>query len=68
MHKLHVANDASRHPGEGRASPSVGAVFGNGQWLHDAYSGERVMVMDGQVTLNATGTVLLERAVPLLAR
>jgi len=53
---------------KGAVTLPVGAAFGNGQWLHDAYSDQRVVVMDGKVTLNAAGTVLLERTMPLLAR
>ncbi|HJV62813.1 MAG TPA: alpha-amylase family glycosyl hydrolase [Albitalea sp.] len=52
----------------GRISIAVAGVFGNGQWLHDAYSDQRVQVTDGTITLDAAGTVLLERSVPVLSR
>ena len=42
----------------------VADTFPDGQWLHDAYSGQRAVVANGQVALNAAGTVLLERALP----
>jgi alpha-amylase len=44
----------------------VADTFPDGQWLHDAYSGQRAVVANGQVALTAAGTVLLERAVPPL--
>ena len=40
----------------------------DGQAVYDTYSQQRVIVVDGKVKLNAAGTVLLERAIPLLAR
>lgn len=52
----------------GQVTIPVAPAFRDGQPLHDAYSGQRVVVADGKVTLNATGTVLLERAVPATAR
>jgi alpha-amylase len=47
---------------------AVADTFPDGQWLHDAYSGQRAVVANGQVSLAATGTVLLERAPPPPAR
>jgi alpha-amylase len=47
---------------DGTVTLPVGATFGNGEALRDAYSGQRVEVVDGRVTLAATGYVLLERA------
>lgn len=44
----------------------VADTFPDGQWLQDAYGGQRAVVANGQVALTATGTVLLERAVPPL--
>jgi len=40
----------------------VAGVFADGEALHDAYSGQRVEVADGHVTLVASSHVLLERA------
>ena len=53
---------------EGDATLPVGSAFADGQWLHDAYSGQRVMVSGGKVSLKAGGTVLLERSAPPAAR
>lgn len=43
---------------------AVAGTFPDGQWVHDAYSGQRAVVTNGQVALTAAGTVLLERAQP----
>jgi alpha-amylase len=52
----------------GEVALPVSPVFYDGQAVYDTYSGERVIVADGKVKLNAMGTVLLERAIPLMAR
>ena len=53
---------------QGDIALPVAPTFPDGQWLHDAYSGQRAVVVDGRVKLNAGGVVLLERSVPLLGR
>jgi len=58
-----VALDAT-----GAVELPVTGVFANGQWLHDAYGGSRAPVIDGKVRVQASGVVLLERTVPLMAR
>lgn len=52
----------------GEVSIPVAPAFSNGQPIYDAYGDQRVIVAEGKVKLNATGTVLLERAIPELAR
>jgi alpha-amylase len=52
----------------GPAAIPVGSVFPEGQAVQDAYSGQRALVNDAKVSINAAGTVLLERAAPLPAR
>ncbi|MGP4842691.1 alpha-amylase [Marinobacter sp. 1Y8] len=46
----------------------VGSTFGDGAWLKDAFSGQRVQVHQGEVTIAATrgseGVILLEREEP----
>lgn len=46
----------------------VGPAFAEGEWLHDAYSGQRAVVSGGKVSLKAAGTVLLERSTPPASR
>ena len=47
---------------DGTVTLPLGGTFGNGEALRDAYSGQRVEVVDGRVTLAASRYVLLERA------
>ncbi len=53
---------------QGDVTLPVGSAFTDGQWLHDAYSGQRVVVAGGKVALKAAGTVLLERSAPPAGR
>lgn len=53
---------------EGEVAIPVGGVFSDGQAVFDHYSGQRAVVTQGQVNLNARGTVLLERAIPSTAK
>ncbi|WP_165854945.1 alpha-amylase [Marinobacter sp. JSM 1782161] len=80
-HAANGALDSNAQPSDQRAMQSdicpaatkpvsipVGSTFREGEWLRDAYSGARVQVSDGQVTLtpapNAEGLILLEAADP----
>lgn len=51
----------------GEATLPVSPVFHDGEAVYDTYGGQRVIVADGKIRLNATGTVLIERAIPLMA-
>jgi len=44
----------------GEVSLPVGEVFGEGEYVHDAYSGWRGQVMHGSVRLDGKGVVLIE--------
>ncbi|HEX6707348.1 MAG TPA: alpha-amylase family glycosyl hydrolase [Albitalea sp.] len=46
----------------GEVGIPVAPVFPDGQWLHDAYSGQHAVVTNGTLRLSATGPVLLERS------
>ncbi len=52
----------------GETTIPVAEVFRDGQAVFDTYSQQRVTVAEGRVKLNAQGTVLLERAIPLMAK
>jgi alpha-amylase len=53
---------------KGEVAIPVGDVFRDGQAVFDHYSQQRVIVAEGKVQINAQGTVLLERAIPLMAK
>jgi alpha-amylase len=53
---------------KGEVAIPVGDVFREGQAVFDHYSQQRMTVAEGKVKLNAQGTVLLERAIPLMAK
>ena len=44
---------------EGKKSITVGEVFLEGELVKDAYSGKEVTVVNGKVTLNTVGTIIL---------
>jgi alpha-amylase len=44
---------------KGKKSITVGEIFLDGELLKDAYSGKEVTVVNGKVTLNTVGTIIL---------